>query len=338
MAQLYTMSQNNNMFKISLTENAFHSLKRGFDLVEGWRKTNDDWNLKEAIIWVHHGIELSFKLMLTQKDEFLIFESVDNAVQELKKWRQKTGEHVTITELFKYSNIKTVGFLKALERVSAVLDIYELTSGMPLYESITILNKYRNQVVHLTITIEKNKIVELLSEIIRPFLRIVEVQVKDDIFINYFADLLPQLDEVDKIINNTICSLKHTESAFTERMKQISGYIDMQKTDFNKKQVVFREGFAETEYFAYKKLLQESARILRDFPKFDRITVVMPASREGKIFKTVIDPKKFEEFADVKISHLKSDITNWRNFLNKIDKTMVMKFANSFVREQKRSS
>ena len=63
-------------------------------------------------------------------------------------------------------------------------------------------------------------------------------------------------------------------------MKQRSVYVDMQKTDFNKKQVFFREGFAETEYFAYKKLLQESARTVyagyADMVMYSTLTLSKP--------------------------------------------------------------
>lgn len=328
------MLKNNNILNIGLTENAFHSLKRGIDLKEEWHKSGSDWNLKEAIIWIHHGIELSLKLLLIQKDDFLIFESADDTVRELKKWRKKTGEHISVSDLFKYSDIKTVGFQKGLERVSTILDIHDLSYGMPLHESISELGKYRNQIVHLAISVEKNKINELLSEIIYPFLRVIETRIKDITFEKYFSYILPQLDESDKQINQFIYSLKHSESDFLERMSQRSVFVDMQKTDFNEKQVFFKEGFAETEYFAYKKLLQESARILRDFPQFDKIKVVIPVSREGKIFKTIMETKQFENFAGVKFLYLRSDINNWRDFLNSINKTMILKFADNFVSEQ----
>ena len=37
------------------------------------RKKGDALLLKEAIIWIHHGIELSLKQLLVQTNEYLVF-------------------------------------------------------------------------------------------------------------------------------------------------------------------------------------------------------------------------------------------------------------------------
>ena len=60
--------------KIDLLDNCCHSLKRGYQLFNEWKtKQNDKWLLKEAIIWVQHGIELAIKQLLVQTNEFLNF-------------------------------------------------------------------------------------------------------------------------------------------------------------------------------------------------------------------------------------------------------------------------
>lgn len=73
--------------RIGLLDNSYHSLKRGYELWSQWTQTDDAWLLKESIIWVHHGIELSLKQLLAQTNAFLVFENIDSAIENLGKLR-----------------------------------------------------------------------------------------------------------------------------------------------------------------------------------------------------------------------------------------------------------
>jgi hypothetical protein len=45
--------------------------------------------LKEAIVWIHHGVELGLKFILFQTNAYLVFENVDKAVETLANARER---------------------------------------------------------------------------------------------------------------------------------------------------------------------------------------------------------------------------------------------------------
>jgi hypothetical protein len=63
------MAINKPSLKVGLLENAAHSLQRGYELWSRGQQVSDGMVLKEAIIWVHHGIELVLKQLLVQANE-----------------------------------------------------------------------------------------------------------------------------------------------------------------------------------------------------------------------------------------------------------------------------
>lgn len=62
--------------RISLKENGIHSFNKGLSDFAEYEKDNkqDDFKLKEAILFIHHGIELLLKQVLVDTGgEYLIF-------------------------------------------------------------------------------------------------------------------------------------------------------------------------------------------------------------------------------------------------------------------------
>jgi hypothetical protein len=111
---------------IDLLANCCHSLKRGYELWSHGQRDNDGWLLKEAIIWIHHGVELALKQLLVQTNEYLVFENVDKAVEELTKLR-KSNNSAGALDLFEQDRgTISVGFRKLIERCAMMLNLSEL--------------------------------------------------------------------------------------------------------------------------------------------------------------------------------------------------------------------
>ena len=71
------IDQTNNL-EIGLLDNGSHSLKRDYEVWSQWGESRDNWLLKESAIWIHHWIELLFKQLIVQANEFLVFQDVNN--------------------------------------------------------------------------------------------------------------------------------------------------------------------------------------------------------------------------------------------------------------------
>jgi len=142
--------------------------------------------LKEAIIWIHHGIELSLKQLLVQSNEYLVFEKVDEAVRKLAQLRRQPDmSDASVLDLFDYGEgTYTVGFSKLIERVAVMLNLPELAQGASLREKIDELTNYRNKIVHFSVEVQLDEVSSLLTDLMEPFLKLLEREVKDEDFIN----------------------------------------------------------------------------------------------------------------------------------------------------------
>src|SRR6266498_2632311 len=137
--------------------------------------------------------------------------------------------------------------------------------------------------------------------------------------------------DLDDLINQRIQALDCIEPVFLIRQQERSKFIDLPHTSLSTKTIVFKEGFADTQYFAHKKLLEETARVFRDFSCIDEVTVIIPAARESTIFCSSIKVHDFEAFLHVDVTTLRRDIKLWRQFLGSIKKPLVEQFAEKYV-------
>lgn len=137
--------------------------------------------------------------------------------------------------------------------------------------------------------------------------------------------------DLDDLINQRIQALDCIEPVFLIRQQERSKFIDLLHTSLSTKTVVFKEGFADTKYFAYKKLLEETARVFRDFSCIDEVTVIIPAAQESTIFCSSIKVHDFEAFLHVDFKTLRRDIKLWRQFLGSMKKPLVEQFAKQYV-------
>jgi len=72
-------------FVISLRENGLHSLWRGIESYGTYDRNQDKLMLKDAIMFLHHGVELLMKEILIKHSPFLIFEDLRDAATKQKQ-------------------------------------------------------------------------------------------------------------------------------------------------------------------------------------------------------------------------------------------------------------
>ncbi|MFN6571576.1 hypothetical protein [Dendronalium sp. ChiSLP03b] len=200
------MDQNSPSLRIGLIENCYHSLKRGYELWGEGQRKQDGWLLKEAVIWIHHGIELGIKQLLVQTNEYLIFENIDTAVEKLAKLRNQPQQvEASVLDLFEQEKPAfSVGFEKAVERAAIMLNITELSKTSPLRSNIDELTKYRNKIVHYAVSLEVNEVITLISSIMDDFINLLERNIQDN---NFQEKYLPEIRQANLPISIKVKSL-----------------------------------------------------------------------------------------------------------------------------------
>ncbi len=159
-------------FKITLLQNGVHSLERGFQRFDEYLREDDDFLLKEAIMFIHHGIELLLKQLLAQANEFLIFSDLRQVVRKQQQ-AKKQGVHLLDLE----DPPHTVTYLDAIERVDAFLDVPEFDTR--LQKALRELNRWRNMLEHYAIEADREAILRILADIRVPLLAVFKAHIPD---------------------------------------------------------------------------------------------------------------------------------------------------------------
>jgi len=157
-----------------------------------------------------------------------------------------------------------------------------------------------------------------------------------------------EFDELEKIkltydyfVNQNIKNLELSKYEFLKRAKANSGFFDSNKSNYNKRIITFKEGFANTEYYAFKKIIKESARLFRDFSDLETVTVRIPANNdldEKRIYTSTIKRSDLEKFLNLNFKYLREDIKLWRSdFLENGDytKESIYNFAKENINSTK---
>lgn len=163
-------SSNVQRFTISLRENGIHSLERGVTAYADYTARGDKLLLKDAIMFLHHGIELLMKEILVQTSPYLIFEDLTKAAQ-----KQREADKQSI-DIFSLKNPpKTVTYEEAINRVAVFIKPAELSEQ--LVNDLIELNRLRNQLEHYAIEADESDLVKLLSDLQDPLLELFEKRI-----------------------------------------------------------------------------------------------------------------------------------------------------------------
>lgn len=141
--------------KLNFLNSGIDSLKKGFENLNKYESINYSnssaktkekrfYYLKDAILFIQHGIEVLFKSIITQHSEYLIFSQIDSNVKKaLLQKKQRNLNSVFETDL--KNKIHTVTFLESIERLKIIPNI-EISKS--LENRLNELESYRNIIMH----------------------------------------------------------------------------------------------------------------------------------------------------------------------------------------------
>lgn len=143
--------------RINLLNNGLDSLKKGFDYLKKYEEryfledVNNDrmYYLKDAIIFIHHGIEILFKEALFRENELLIFTEIDKSLKNAYIERRQQN----LDSLFEANQkLNTVSFRESMDRVQKICGF---VLNDVLRRKLDNIEKYRNKITHSEITLDE---------------------------------------------------------------------------------------------------------------------------------------------------------------------------------------
>lgn len=153
--------------------------------------------------------------------------------------------------------------------------------------------------------------------------------------------------DYDEIVNRKIRNLRLSKFEFFSRLKENWSQFDENNSSYAQRLIVFEKGFANTEYFAFKKIIKESARVFRDFAELSNIKIRIPAQRQNELtdwkeelrmYECQITRNELENFLNLDFWELRQDIKLWRSkFLDNpiYTKDEIYEFANKYITSKK---
>jgi len=166
----WQMKSSPRKLRISLRENGLHSFRRGMKSYGKYLRSQDPMLLKDAVMFLHHGIELLMKQILVQHSEYLIFDDLDDASE-----KQRRADDLGISVFDLEKSPLTVGYNEAIHRVEAFVKHAQLDET--LRPNLENLNRLRNKLEHYAINADRNEIEKLLSVIRDPLLDLFDTEI-----------------------------------------------------------------------------------------------------------------------------------------------------------------
>lgn len=163
----------------SLLENGIDSLKKAKTNIEEFSKYYNETSyhfLKDAVIFLNHGIEILLKYILSKKNESLIFTDIElymEAKERLKnemKSEKKPFDFNNKRSVFdvklgngnKKKQLYTINLNEAIKRIKLLIDI-DISEDVE--KAISLINDYRNHITHHSIILDQQSVNELVKKI-----------------------------------------------------------------------------------------------------------------------------------------------------------------------------
>ncbi|MGG3662079.1 hypothetical protein [Bacillus gobiensis] len=146
--------------KFSLLANGADSLKGAFSCLEKISELQEgaDHNLKDTVIYLNHGLEILFKLILKSASPALMFSDIKSYQKAKEDMKKKGAKNV-----FEINpSLHTITLEEALKRVEFLCDI-EIPDS--LKATIYYINKIRNQLMHYEIELNESELDELVEKL-----------------------------------------------------------------------------------------------------------------------------------------------------------------------------
>lgn len=141
--------------KLNFLDSGIDSLRKGFESLLAYEKLqfNSDlkrkkkeryYHLKDAILFIQHGIEILFKHIILRSSEYLLFTTIDDNVKKAFIEKKERGLK-SVFESEKKHKIHTVSFVESIERLKILPNV---AMGKRLEEKVRTLETYRNIIMH----------------------------------------------------------------------------------------------------------------------------------------------------------------------------------------------
>jgi len=202
--------------KINFLDSGIDSLKKGYKSLYEYEKMTyynpkiytereKYFHLKDAILFIQHGIEILFKKIIHQHSEYLLFSQLDHNVKEaLKQKNHKNLSSIFETDL--KTKIRTVTFQESIERLKIIPSVF---LSKKLENKVTELELYRNIIMHSEPhinTIEIHNTLDGLSdELDNFFYKNIGPSYRT---ISGYSDLTTNIDNINQILQKKGLALK----------------------------------------------------------------------------------------------------------------------------------
>lgn len=147
--------------KYTLIDNGADSLKSAYENLELFDNVahGGHHRLKDSVIFLNHGIEILFKLILKNHSPSLMFEKTSQYMKAKEKLRNSS----TAKNVFDIDkSLRTITLLEALNRVELLCDI---DIPKALKGSILYVNDIRNKIMHYTVELDVNETEDLVRKL-----------------------------------------------------------------------------------------------------------------------------------------------------------------------------
>lgn len=146
--------------KFTLLDNGADSLKGVYECLKKFDNQYSEsyHHIKDAVIFLNHGIEILFKEILSQRSNALMFTEL-KSYQEARVKMKNSGK----ANVFEINpKLKTVSLIEAMDRLEYLCDI-EIPEL--LRTSIYFINKIRNQIMHFGVDLSESDVEELVKKL-----------------------------------------------------------------------------------------------------------------------------------------------------------------------------
>lgn len=297
-------------FKISLMDNGMHSFNKGLEELLFYEESDskDDFKLKEAILFLHHGIELILKqILINNCGEHLIFDNIGS--DTVKKIIEAKKKGISVFNLTK--PVHTVSYLVVIQRIKAFVDTVELSES--LETKLIELNSIRNNIEHYGIDTEKDKVENLLLKLNKPisnFFHEAGINVTD--YKRNWEELEKQLlIETSRLrAGGNIKKAEISEgNALIEYVKDFEEYKTLQPQSIVTKERL--ESYWESGDAIIKALNDGGLRLLRKLDFLSQVKIILPYKRN--IYSIELKRSEVESFLGIELNKVKDC---WDDTLN----------------------
>jgi len=188
--------------KYSLLDNGVDSLKGAHQSLQNFEEVHEEGlhYLKDAVIFLNHGIEILFKLILKKHSPALMFTDL-KAYQKAKQDMKSQGKK-DVFEVDK--KLRTITLEEAVQRVEYLCDI---DIPIKLKADIYYINQVRNQIMHYGIDMNGEQLITLIIKLKLCYEESVEF-------------LQSHIENLEKLIHKARFVITRSEYEHYERMSE----------------------------------------------------------------------------------------------------------------------